>query len=128
MDANHCVLSFVLLSLIVSSLGCDDNEVAIGSSGLLEAGPKDGNRSPRRAGACLPPIVGGRKARRYAELETVLLKSMRPPHEGNELMSQPLLEADEIIVPAEASGQVESLRFDEGSSYKLKTNPSGSRI
>jgi len=32
---------------------------------------KDGNRSPRRAGACLPPIAGGHKARRYEELETV---------------------------------------------------------
>ena len=54
-----------------------------------EAVPKDGNRLPRRAGACLPPIDGGRKARRYAELETAPLESMCSTHRSNELMSQP---------------------------------------
>ena len=54
-----------------------------------EAVTKDGNYSPRRAGACLPPITGGHKARRYAELETVLVEALWLPDMSNELMSQP---------------------------------------
>ena len=57
----------------------------------LEAVPKDGNCNPRGAGACLPPIDGGRKARRYVELETPPLESMCSTHRSDELMSQPPL-------------------------------------
>jgi len=59
---------------------CQDCKVAV---------PKDGNRTPRRAGACLPPIIGGHKARRYAELETVLVEALWLPDMSNELMPQP---------------------------------------
>ena len=54
-----------------------------------EAVTKDENYSPRKVGACLPSITGGHKARRYAELKTVLVEALWLPDMSNELMSQP---------------------------------------
>ncbi len=54
-----------------------------------EVVPKDGNLNPRKARAYFPPIAGGRKARRYAMFETVLIMSMCISYKSNELMSQP---------------------------------------
>jgi len=74
--------------MIILELFCD-----VGQN-PYEAVPKDGNRTPRRAGACLPPIDGGRKARRYAKLETAPLESMCSTHRSNKLMSQPPYDFD----------------------------------
>ena len=76
--------------MIILGLFCDVGQNPCG------AVTKDENRTPRRAGACLPPIDGGREARRYAELETAPLESMCSTHRSNELMSQPPCDFDNL--------------------------------